>query len=281
MKHVLLAALICLPAVALGFERRCDAEDGCAIEGPAPGTYHIAVPDGWTPEPTVPQKVLVFFHGHGGSGRATIRGSGMVRRFTEAGYVILAPDAAAIPGRTVRGWPARPGVDGGRDDVAFAEAVIDDATARLGLGGTDILMAGFSAGGSMAWMFACYSDMPLGAVVSVAGGLRRPNPEHACPAGPRRLLQIHGYADRQVPLEGRGIGTWHQGDVFESLSLLRTTNGCQSLPDTVTIDDTTWCRDWNGCASGSAIRMCLHPGGHGMPPGWVQRAMDWHRPPQD
>ena len=110
--------------------------------------------------------------------------------------------------------------------------------------------------------------------VSVSGALRRPVPQAACPSAPVRLLQLHGFADRQVPLEGRGIRDWHQGDVFESFGLMRHTNACRSQPDAIEIGADLRCRDWTSCGGG-ALRMCLHDGGHGFPKGWAAIARAW------
>ncbi len=285
MKHsfVLTAALFLLPIAAPAFERHCDVDAGCSVGGSSAGTYHVALPDDWSAPQAGAQDMLVFYHGHGGSGRALIRNSAMIRTFTEAGYIVVAPDGVARPGSSTPGWAARPNPEaaGRRDNIAFTEAVIGDLKTRLTIEEVDLLVSGFSSGGSMAWMLACYSTLKIDAVVPVAGGLRRPNPDTACPAGPQRLLQIHGFVDRQVPLEGRGIGNWHQGDVFESLSLMRNTNGCESRPSSADVSDPYWCRAWTSCSSGREIAMCLHPGGHGLPKGWVQRALDWHQRAQD
>jgi len=96
------------------------------------------------------------------------------------------------------------------------------------------------------------------------------------------MLHIHGFSDKQVPLEGRRIRDWHQGDVFESLGLLRATNRCQSNPHHIGSDKQFSCRLWSSCKSGFDIEFCLHPGGHGLPKGWVEMALQWfERPPFD
>jgi len=276
--QVLLFAAILTASPAAAFQPSCDSPDGCAIDGAHAGTYHMAVPDGWQPDPGAgDQKLVVFFHGHRGSGKGVLGNRGLVSRFTKAGYVVIAPDGYLFPGRNVRGWPARPRENPARDDIAFTEAVIADAARRLDLPGFDILMTGFSSGGSMAWHFACYSKLKPSAVVPIAGGLRRPVPAAKCPSGPRRLLHIHGFADSQVPLEGRGIRDWHQGDVYHGLGLLRTTNACTSKPDKLSTEGPFWCRNWTSCGSGDPIRFCLHKGGHTLPKGWAERAIEWHR----
>jgi polyhydroxybutyrate depolymerase len=164
--------------------------------------------------------------------------------------------------------------------------VLQHAAVHFELDLSQTVISGFSSGGSMAWYFSCYSKSPLAGILAVAGGLRRPLPTvqgvakdgpsvRACPAGPRKIIHIHGYTDRQVPLEGRDIRHWHQGSVFESLSLQRMTNQCASRPDKVSAGEAYWCREWNRCSSGKPIRLCLHAGGHGMPKNWLAEGLDW------
>lgn len=127
----------------------------------------------------------------------------------------------------------------------------------------------------MAWMMACYAGDHFAGFVSVAGALRRPVPDATCPAGPVRLLQVHGFSDTQVPFEGRGIRDWHQGDLFESFDLMRNTNQCRTNPDTIEINDEFRCRSWAESCGGGALQMCIHDGGHGLPKGWAALAREW------
>ncbi|MEO0915148.1 MAG: PHB depolymerase family esterase, partial [Pseudomonadota bacterium] len=259
-----LTALFLTAGLAQAGETPCGPEGACEIEG---GSYHLLTPPDWDGESPLP--ALVFFHGHNSSGASIFRSAGLKTTFSEDGYLIIAPNGALRPDGRTRAWPARPG-GGTRDDVAFTLAVLEDVEGRLPVDGRRVFASGFSAGGSMAWMMACYAGEHFAGFASVAGALRRPNPE-ACPGGPVRLIQIHGFADTQVPLEGRGIRDWHQGDVFESLGLARQANQCRSNPDRIAVDTPFRCREWTSCGSG-ALKLCLHDGGHGLPRGWTDLA---------
>lgn len=267
------AVLFCLALIAVvpsaAAQTGCGEEAECEI---SEGSYYLALPENWDGTTALP--AIVFFHGHRSSGRSVLRG-GVRSVFGKAGYAIIAPNGQIRPGADYRYWPARPLENEERDDVAFALAVVDDVARRVPLDRSRILVSGFSAGGSMAWMIACYQGDLFAGYVSVSGALRRPIPERECPGGPARLLHIHGFADEQVPLEGRGIRDWHQGDVFESLALLRATNGCRSNPHAIEIGDPFSCRTWDSCTSGAEIRFCLHDGGHSLPNGWATEAREW------
>ncbi len=265
-----IAWMICLVATAHAIDRPCGADAPCKT---ASGTYHLAFPDEWDGRSPLP--AVVFFHGHNSSGRNAVRNKGLLRKITGRGYVMIAPNGTAGSGRTALGWPANRMAKGRRDDVAFTSEVMNAVRQRVALNEKKILVTGFSSGGSMAWHLACYTFDTFTAYAPVAGGLRRPVPEGRCPAGPFRLLHIHGFADAQVPLEGRGIRDWHQGDVFEALSTLRKTNGCRSNPTGYTTKGRYQCRQWTTCKSGKDIEFCLHPRGHEMPRGWDNRVFEW------
>ncbi|MEL6783275.1 MAG: hypothetical protein AAFO61_02480 [Pseudomonadota bacterium] len=263
----------------------CGGDVACTVSGENGGTYHYALP----PSREGPLRAFVFFHGHNGSAKGVMRNKGLARALHEQGYVLVAPDGPdfTFRGRTVQGWAARkePGEPrGGRNDIRFVERVLEDLATKVKLVPASTVLSGFSSGGSMAWYMGCYSQIPVAGVIAVAGGLRRPLPLEQrrkedgsaiikCPSPPRPMVHIHGWNDRQVPLEGRGIRAWHQGDVFEGLAVQRATNQCGSRPTAVESEGRLWCRSWTGCGTKADIHMCLHGGGHGMPNGWLDTGL--------
>lgn len=238
------------------------------------GVYHLMFPPEW--DGATPLPALVYYHGHNSSGATVYKSGALKESFSNAGYLIIAPNGRPIGDGTRFAWPAMPPRLDWRDDVAFTLDVLDDVAARVPQVDPErIFAAGFSAGGSMAWMTGCYAGHRIAGVVSVSGALRRPAPEDVCPGGPLRLLQIHGFADKTVPLEGRVINDWHQGDVHESLSLLRRTNQCRSNPDSIDVAEPFRCRTWSKSCQTAALRLCMHDGGHGLPRGWTDLAKAW------
>jgi polyhydroxybutyrate depolymerase len=67
-----------------------------------------------------------------------------------------------------------------------------------------------------------------------------------------------------------------QGNVIEAMEIWRTTNGCTSAEadETVKLGIYT-VRHWTDCQSGTDLRFALHEGGHSIPKGWAQMAVDW------
>ena len=259
-----LTAALCLiggPALA-----NCGAKDN-ACETPL-GSYHIALPDG----ATGPVPAVAFLHGAGGKGSSALRMKTILKR----GYAVIGPNGLDREGsRFGTGWYFHPDRPKTRDEMAFLREVLDDAASRGMIARDDVLLAGFSIGGSLTSYLACEDPSLARAYAPVAGGFWRPHPE-AC-NGPVQLLHTHGWRDKTVPLEGRplGGGRIYQGDIFVTMQIWRAENDCAGMrADSFETDDTFWRRTWDSCAHG-ALEFVLHPGAHGIPKGWSDMALNW------
>ena len=249
-----------LPSIAAD----CGPENPCEIAG---GDYHLRLPDGPGPHP-----VLIWYHGHRGNGGSIHRSGGLERDFLDRGYALLAPNGYKRSDGA-RSYPARDSAP--RDDIAFTFAVLAHAGARAALDKGRVYAGGFSAGGSMAWLLACEAGDRLAGIVSVAGALRRPNATDCSGLVGLPVMQVHGFGDSQVPLEGRGIRDWHQGSVWQALDRAREANGCRSNPDTIQIGERFRSRIWAESCEGAPVLLDMHDGGHGLPQGWSERARDF------
>jgi len=259
----LIALLLALPTLATA---QCGPDTPCDIDG---GSYHMMVPENAAEN----APAVVFFHGHNASGKLIFRSGGLKADFLEQGYVVIAPNGTPMEGRKTLRWSGREGSE--RDDVGFTLDVIADAKTRTSIDANRVYVAGFSAGGSMAWLMACNAAEHFAGYASVSGALRQPNDTSDCPNAPVRFLQVHGFADNQVPFEGRAIRDWHQGSLWDSLALARKTNQCRSHPDSINIGERFRCRTWDDSCGQGAIQFCEHDGGHGLPRGWTGLARDW------
>lgn len=260
MIRILTSAALMFSALSASAQE-CGPEVPCEIEG---GSYHLRVPAGKGPHP-----VLIWYHGHRGDGVSIHRAGGLQKDFLDQGYALLAPNGFRT-GDGPRSYPSRDGAP--RDDVAFTFAVLEDAGKRTLLDLERVYAGGFSAGGSMAWLLACEAGKRLAGMVSVAGALRRPNSTDCAGLVGLPVMQIHGFADAQVPFEGRGIRDWHQGSVWDALERAREANRCRSNPDNIEIAKEYRSRTWDKSCSGAPVRLDVHDGGHGLPKGWTTRA---------
>ncbi|MEP6017591.1 MAG: alpha/beta fold hydrolase [Paracoccaceae bacterium] len=263
----LLLAFVGVGMAGSAVAQDCAMDAPCEIEG---GSYYLNLPEGEGPYP-----VLIWFHGANGTGQSVHRSGGLQRDFLDQGYALLAPNGQTRAGRN----PERfffPGRDGSaRDDVAFTFAALADALKRGDLDTNQLYAGGFSAGGSMAWLLACEAGDRLSGMVSVAGALRRPNSTDCRGLEDLPIMQVHGFADGQVPLEGRGIRDWHQGSVWDSLERARSANGCRTNPDQIDIADGFRTRVWDASCRDASVRIDIHDGGHSLPQGWTSRAREF------
>ncbi|WP_341368523.1 alpha/beta fold hydrolase [Yoonia sp. BS5-3] len=263
---------------AIGFgttAQACSIDTACSVGA---RDYYIAMPE-QTGEP-VP--AVVYLHGAGGSGAGALRNRTMVSAFNARGFAVIAPDGVARAGRNGRGWGFHPSSGRQMDEVAFLIAVRDDAIARFGLDTDQIVLGGFSIGGSMAAYTACLAPDAFSAYAPMGGNFWRPHPVEC--EGPVRLLHTHGWTDGTVPLEGRVLnnvpandpGARAQGDVFHAMSIWRETNECMYLKaDRFVTEGAFWRRIWDRCADGTALELAIFPGGHRVPQGWADLVVDW------
>lgn len=266
------AAVLLVPGAA---QSGCGAQEApCNVET---GTYHAVVPQG------VPVGAVMFLHGWGSSGEGSLRMTGMVNSLTRRGYAVIAPDGTPREGRSGRRWSFHPDLPAARDEFAFLAAVKADAAARFGFDAQNMILSGFSVGGSMASYVACSRPALFAAYAPVGGGLWRPHPE-ACTA-PVSLFHTHGWSDGVVPVEGRAVRGQDaldpqalvQGDVFETLQIWRAVNGCVHFrADRFETEGRYWRRAWDRCRPGSRLELALHPGGHAIPRGWAEMMLDWY-----
>lgn len=260
-----LAALFCASVAMAG----CNGDpEPCHLPE---GTYHIVLPEG----AAGPHPAVLLLHGYGGEGAGFVKGTGMARLFLERGYAVIAPDGQLRDNGKGRSWDFHPDRPATRDETAFLIAVAEDAAAKFGLKRQEMLLAGFSIGGSMTSYVACQRPAAFAAYAPVAGSFWRPHP--ATCAGPVNLLHTHGKADRTVPMEGRAITpSFVQGNVPEAMQIWRKTNGCTSaLADWTGSLGPFAIQRWEDCAPGTNLTFALHEGGHSIPKGWAPMALDW------
>lgn len=245
----------------------------CDIDG---GRYYIALPDGADPAQARP--ALIWLHGLGGSGAGSLRNTAMVAPFLARGYAVIAPDGSSPDGRNRLRWNFRAGrFPDARDDSTFLGAVRDDAARRFGVDPGQVALGGFSNGAFLVHYLACANPGAFAEYLPVAGGFWRPHPV-GCASGPVRLLHTHGWRDPTVPLEGRplGGGRFLQGDIFATMEIWRAANGCADpQPDRIWAEGPFLRRQWHHCQPGGALDFALFDGGHQVPAGWADMALDW------
>ena len=274
MKTYLRTALMVLIATVLisassALAQVCGSADiPCKIPE---GTYHVMMP----PDGEI-KGAVVLLHGGGGTGKGLLK-TNMASRSLKRGFVFIAPNGFHPTARFKNNWAVRAKNFGHEiDDIKFLNAVMDDVAKNRNVDRNKFLLAGFSRGGSMVWDIACFAPNSARAYAPSAGAFWDDLPQKC--EGPVDLFHAHGWNDRTVPLEGRPIfnGKVAQGDVWQSLRILREANGCiNRQPASSEIKEGQWWRHWSDCKSGKVIDLMLHDGGHGTAKNWAVTTLNW------
>jgi polyhydroxybutyrate depolymerase len=247
-----------------------DQKVACKVAG---GSYHLMWPPGVDRSKTVP--AVVALHSWGASGFGLIRSGRMVKTMLARGYAVIAPEGLKRTDGEGGTWDFQPTQKARRDEVSFIKAVADDAATRANIDRNNMMLTGFSIGGSMTSYVACKSPGSFKAFAPTLASFWRPQPDSCM--GPVKLLHSHGLKDTSVPLEGRTVGDGlRQGSVYEAMDIFRRANGCANAEPTSTGTEgnVKW-RRWTGCSKGGSVELAFYPGGHSVPRGWADRALNW------
>ena len=226
--------------VVLGDARRYHARVGAKAVAPAP--------------------LLIVWHGWGG------RPTTLEERFAPDLYwpeaVLIAPEGLprALPEAGPRrrpGWQFVAGEYGDRD-LAFFDALLEDATQRFCIDPERVTLAGYSNGGAFVNLLGCLRGGRLAGIAPVSSG--GPPDGLAC-TGPLPVLIQHGRDDDVIPLR-TGL---------ESFAHWAGANACDAPP----ADLPRGCSEARGCAV--PTRFCLTLSGHDWPIGTSQRIVDFLR----
>ncbi|CAH2599207.1 conserved exported protein of unknown function [Rhodovastum atsumiense] len=233
----------------------------CHVPG---GIYHVHAPPGWNG--TTPLPLLVFLHGHRGSGAGILDNPEVTGPADQLGFLLVAPDGAGGD------WSHQGAPRQTRDDRSFLRTVVADVRKRLPVTHT-IVLGGFSSGGSMVWDMACFAPLGFTAFLPFAGGFWERMPT-ACTA-PVNLRHVHGTADPVAPLAGRSIGErWRLADIHRGFTIWRETDRCQGEPDHRVSAGELDCMVWS-CRTRRTLELCLHPGGHEIEGTWLGEGLRW------
>lgn len=231
----------------------------CEILSAAGGRYYAKPPPDW--DGKRPLGALLFFHGYQSSGAAFIENQSVLNAAHRGGYMLVAADG--INGS----WSHTGAPTQNRNEVTYVRDLLDDLARRFPIRQDELWVSGFSQGGSMVWETACYLGQRFKAFVPIAGAFWQPLPT-TCPGGPVNILHIHGTADRTVPMLGRPIGPYRQGEVMKAWAVMKAVDQCSPLPQSTGNSGRYQCETWTDCRSKRLLEICLHDNGHEIPAGW-------------
>ena len=263
---LVLAAVVLAGSAASSRAADCDEEGLCAVTADKAtlGEYRYRAPEGAAAKGAGKRPALVFIHGWRGSSKNVIR-KGALRRFAdEIGAALIAPEGLSTTW-SYRGSPVQE-----RDEMAYFDALRRNLVDRHDVDPERILIAGFSMGASMAWSLACARGADYWGFIAFSGAFWEPFPR-GCDKPARRLIHIHGEADKTVPIAGRPIGgRWRQGDVRSSLRILAEAALLAPVEARSPQFASMRCSRWENKAR--SLEFCRHKGGHWWRGPWLSAA---------
>lgn len=246
-----------------------------------PGVNDVVVTGGGADHPvrifvpsrlaSIPAPVVIGWHGLGGDGAQQAEYSGYERLAEEQGFVVAHPTGVGEGGGPTS-WQLAPG-SGARDDLAFADVLIDELVAGWCADPTRVYSTGFSNGGYFTARLVCERADRIAAAVSVAG---LTHPDGCAPSRPVPYLGYHGTDDAVVPYDGGEsvlAGPTVPADLAAVLGLpiraefdeFAADAGCDPTTNDQYIGVEVIVSNYTGCEFGTMAFFEVQEGGHTWP----------------
>ncbi|HEV7722975.1 MAG TPA: PHB depolymerase family esterase [Iamia sp.] len=234
-------------------------------------TYRLYLPT----QPADDAPLVLALHGGTGNGDQFARSSGYDGLAEANGFVIAYPDGtptAMGPRNLVwnAGGCCAAAVAQDVDDVGFLTRLADELAEEHGLDATRVLVVGHSNGAMMGLRLACEAAGHVAAVAVQAGTVFL---DECAPSRPVSVLDLHGTADRNLPIDG-GVGDQSLvGADYppprDGLATLATAAGCDGADDpTVRATDEAdvTVESWGPCPDGVDVELVAV---QGAPHAWM------------
>lgn len=240
--------------------------------------YLLHVPPGLD---AAPAPLVIVLHGGGGSAKSAVAQTGFDAEADRQGFIAAYPDGSDRP-RPLLNALGKPGfltwnagaccgtaVEQGVDDVGFVRAMVADVAKRHPIDPKRIYATGLSNGGMMAYRLACEASDLVAAIGAVSAVIVVAPCE---PRFPVSVIDIHGTADRNVPIDG-GVGAksftrYPYPPVQRSIDLFAAHDDCGKDPVVSAPAPGVTLRSYPLCAGNAAVDYyVIEGGGHAWPGG--------------
>ena len=230
--------------------------------------YTVHTPPGMSESDSYP--LLIFLHGAGGTGESFQRGIRPHQVTDSAGYITVYPDG--MEGQWTIGCGTCNFAEVLKaEDVPFLETLTDHLAQNLPVDPDRVYLAGYSQGGSLAYLYGCTSSKPPAGIAVAASLIIRDVAEECQPAAPFSVAVVHGTGDLLAFYSGFG----DEAPFFsvpETVNMWADKMSCNPQPTWVEFPDTagdfttvTSFR-FSGCVPGSGvIHYRVNDGGHSWP----------------
>ncbi len=239
--------------------------------------YELVVPTSY--DEAVPTPLVLNWHGLGSNGPDQLGFSEYPALAEKEGFLVVAPTGISAPGQLRNSWELTDADDPTRDDVAFAEAVLDRVIASACVDEARVYTTGLSNGGYFSSRLVCELADRIAAAASVAALV---HPDDCRPSRPVPYLAFHGVDDKIVPYDGGGFSTLVPGvriELFEpaipdEFAEFAATFGCDATPAETAVSADVTAFEYEGCPDGvEAVFYRLENAGHTWPGSSTSRAI--------
>jgi polyhydroxybutyrate depolymerase len=230
-------------------------------------TYRLHLPKHYND--TIPQAVILAFHGFGGTAEGMEGGSGFSALADAQGFIAVYPQGLPQPHTAKPFWAEIGPIDYGVDDVLFVSDILSDLQKKLCVDAHRIYATGFSNGGGLTTLLACRLAGRIAAFAPISGN------NYAIPGGchpgrPVSILDIHGSADTLLPYNGIPPSVnpdWPLPPVMQYLREWAERDGCTTGPTIFLHAPKVTGIRWTGCQDNvSVMHYRIEGGGHSWPP---------------
>lgn len=145
------------------------------------------------------------------------------------------------------------------DDIAFINALIDNAINFHNVDPTRIYVTGFSMGGIMSYHLACALNDRIAAIASMSGTMSTDDIANCVPSYKTPVMHLHGTTDATVPYDSGALPSLSL--VPETIAFWEGVHTCAANPDSTQLPDTA--NDgitvdrfvWTGCTPNESLEL--------------------------
>ncbi len=230
----------------------------------------IFLPTGFQPGTLTP--VVVNWHGLGSTGIQQVALTGYESLADQEGFIVVHPTGPRLSGGGQTSWELDQADIPNRDDLTYANDLLDLLIEDYCADPARIYSTGFSNGGFFTSRLVCEMADRLAAATSIAGASHF---DGCSPSRPVPFLAFHGTKDKVIPYSGGtsslGNGLGIDSSFFDQNMPLEFAqfaegNGCDPTPEVVVISDEVQRSDYLGCDEDVPMSFYeIQGGGHTWP----------------
>jgi len=238
--------------------------------------YEQVVPASY--DDTSPSPVVLNWHGLGSNGVEQVGFSDYAALAETEGFIVIA--ATGLPDDADRNsWELTAEQFPERDDLAFANALLDRVIETLCADASRVYTTGMSNGGYFSSVLVCEMSDRIAAAASVAAL------SHADDCDPARVVPyigFHGTNDEVVPFDGSGESSLAPGvivplfqlKILDEFTEFAVQAGCDADPAVAEFSPEVTSYDFANCADGASMTFYeIEGGGHTWPGSTVSLAL--------